>query len=109
VLEALGAPPAQPGFAWHDQAAVAGLFASHGLSASLLSTHEIAFTASSPQAYLEAQRDEHPMAVTGFRVLQQLGKDDEAGVRLLAVLTEHNEDPTAFRATSRYVLFALSR
>jgi len=109
VQEALGAPPQGPGFAWHDEDVVAALFAPVGLHASVLGTHEIAFTAGSPEAYLEAEWMSHPMAVAGIQVLERAGTLEQARERLRALLTELNEDPTGFRLTSRYVVLGLSR
>jgi len=106
VLEALGAQPAAPGFAWHEEAAVAGLFAGHGLRAEVVGHHELVFTAPSPQAYLEAEQAEHPAAISALEVLTQQGMADQARARLLGVLQEQNEDPSAFRATSRYLVLA---
>ena len=67
--------------------------------------HELVFTAPSPQAYLDAERESHPMAVTGFQVLQQLGPAEPARERLIKVLTDHNEGAGDFRATSSYIVF----
>jgi ubiquinone/menaquinone biosynthesis C-methylase UbiE len=104
VRAALGAPSASPAFAWHDEPALETLFSRHGMSATVESVHELVSTAVSPHAYLEAQRTSHPMAVTGFEVLQQRGQAEEAYDHLLKVLNEHNEDPGAFRSTSRYAV-----
>jgi hypothetical protein len=104
VRTALGASPASPGFAWHDEPALEALFSRHGMNATVESVHELVFTAVSPHAYLEAERTNNPMAVTGFEVLQQRGQAGEAYDQLLKVLTEHNEDPQAFRSTSRYAV-----
>ena len=75
----------------------------------MLGTHEIAFTAGSPEAYLEAEWMSHPMAVAGTQVLERAGVLEQARERLRALLTELNEDPTGFRLTSRYVVLGLSR
>ncbi|MFN2536964.1 MAG: class I SAM-dependent methyltransferase [Mycobacteriales bacterium] len=106
VRAALNAPPDDPGFPWHDADAVTTLFARHGMRLSSQDRAELAFTASSPEEYLEAERVSHPMAVTGFQILQQLGQAEQAQQRLLEVLTAHNEDPVGFRCTSRYVVFS---
>ena len=107
VRAATGAPPAPPGFNWHDESAVRELFARHDLAAAaaVAGRHELVFTAPSPQAYLDAERESHPMAVTGFQVLQQLGPAEPARERLIKVLTDHNEGAGDFRATSRYIVF----
>lgn len=72
---------------------------------STLGRGELVFTAESPEAYLDAELVSHPMAITGFQVLQQLGQADAAQKRLLEVLTTHNEDPSGFRCTSHYLVF----
>lgn len=109
VRAALGAPPAPPVFPWHEEPAVADVFRRHGMAAAASGHHEIVFTAPSPIAFLEAERESHPMAVTGFQVLQQVGLAEQAGEHLLQVLIEHNEDADSFRSTSRYVVFVARR
>ena len=109
VGAAVGAPPASPRFAWHDESALKALFSRHGMVAARKGLHELVFTADSPQAYLEAERTSHPMAVSGFEVLRRRGRADEANDRLLKVLTEHNEDPRSFRSTSRYAVVMARR
>jgi SAM-dependent methyltransferase len=109
VREALGAPPPPPGFGWHDKEAVAALFAPVGLRASVLGTHEISFTAESPEAYFEAESAAHPMAVASVQVLERAGTAEQARAQLQALLRELNEDPAAFRLTSRYVVLGLTR
>ncbi|MDQ3709215.1 MAG: class I SAM-dependent methyltransferase [Actinomycetota bacterium] len=105
IRSAIGAPPAPAGFAWHDESALSELFSRRGMSVSAAGTHELAFTAPSPSAYLDAERDNHPLAVAGFQLLQQLGKGEQSREQLLQVVTDHNEDPDAFRSTSRYLVF----
>ena len=104
VRAALGAPPAAPGFAWHDESAVSDLFRRHGMVAAVAGRHELVFTAPSARAYLDDTRDNHPLAVTGFEVLKQRGQADQATERLLGILDEHNEDAGGFRSTSAYVV-----
>ncbi len=105
VRSAMGAPPAPPGFAWHDESAVGELFSRRGMSVAVAGRHELVFTAPSPSDYLDAERDNHPMAVAGFQLLQQLGQGEQGREHLLQVLIEHNEDPDNFRSTSRYLVF----
>lgn len=91
--------PRRGGFGWHDPAALQGAFASHGLEV----THaqeSLAFTAASPEAYLDAEIAAHPMFAAGGH--------EERREQMLAVLTEGNEDPAAFRATSRYLIVSAS-
>ncbi|MDQ4117034.1 MAG: class I SAM-dependent methyltransferase [Actinomycetota bacterium] len=104
VRAATGAPPASPGFPWHDETAVQELFARHGMTAAVAARNEVVFTAPSPQAYLDAEADSHPLAVAAFEVLHRLGQAEQARDRLLTILTEHNEEANSFRSTSHYVV-----
>jgi hypothetical protein len=74
-----------------------------------LEEHSLTFSAASVDEYLEAESRNHPMAVTGMAVLEQLGQAEALRKRLHHILTEGNEDPNAFRATSRYVAAILER
>ena len=69
---------------------------------------EIAFTAASPQAWLDEQCTNHPVWRWAQR---QLGEEQwrEVAAESVAALTEGNEDPDAFRTSSRYLLVAASR
>lgn len=108
VRQALGAPaPAAP-FGWHDVRELEPLFATHGMTISI-SQHQLAFTDASPAAYLEAMCTSHPMAVAGFEVLERVGQAERAREQLLQILQKGNEDPSAFRSTSRYVVVTASR
>ena len=69
VRTALGAPAAPPPFAWHERGALATLFAPHGFEVTARAEESMAFTASSPRAYLEEQ-GEHPLAKAGQAVLE---------------------------------------
>ena len=104
VREAVGGPPPAGRFAWHDAGSLADLFARHGMVAALGGPHELTFEASSPEAYLDAELSTHPLAVRAFEVLQQRGAADEARRQLLDLLRAHNEEPGAFRTTSRYLV-----
>jgi hypothetical protein len=108
VRRAVGAPAPAKGFPWHDRDALAGLFRTHGLAVEL-EEHSLTFSAASVDEYLEAESRNHPMAVTSIAVLEQLGQAEGLRKRLHHILTEGNEDPNAFRATSRYVVAILKR
>jgi SAM-dependent methyltransferase len=108
IRRAVGAPAPPPGFPWHDRDALAGLFGTYGHAVEL-EEHSLAFSAASVDEFLEAESRNHPMAVTGIAVLEQLGQADALRTRLRRILTEGNEDPNAFRATSRYVVATLNR
>ena len=107
VRNALGAPAGPPPFPWHERAALAGLFAPHGFEVTLES-ERLAFTAPSPQAYVDEQ-DHHPLAVAGQAVLGPRGESDALRERMLAIYEAANEDPDAFRVTSRYVVATAAR
>ena len=107
VRAALGAPAPPTPFAWHDTAALAALFATHDMTVRT-ERHELAFTAASPEAYMESSST-HPMAVTGVGVLQRLGQGEEARARMLAILEEGNESPDAFLSTGRFVVVTAER
>lgn len=109
VAAAVGAPPGPPPFAWHETDAVTALAGPLGLTVAR-AERTIAFTAASPQAYVEAELERHPMALMSRQVLAQHGVDDAPLLaRLVEVLSEGNEDPAAFRATSSYVIWTLRR
>ena len=110
VRQALGAPrPPQP-FAWHERAALASLLAPQGFGVEV-ERHTLAFTDTSPAAYLEKESRNHPMAVAGFDALEGLGGPKAQAVRerLLRILEAGNEDPEGFRATSQYVVATCRR
>jgi SAM-dependent methyltransferase len=107
LSQVLGPPPAR--FKWGDPDAVRQLAA--GLDAEV-QFHDgtLAFTAESPEAFLLAQEQQHPMSIWGRDLLERHGGDSGAShERALAVLREGNEDPAAFRATSRYHVIEVRR
>jgi SAM-dependent methyltransferase len=107
VRAALGAPAGPPPFAWHDRDALAELFAPHDFEVEL-DEARISFASSSPEAFLEEGAG-HPMAVAGEAVLGPRGEGEALRRRMLAIYEEGNEDPDAFRVTSRYVVATLRR
>lgn len=109
VRSAIGAPAPAPGFAWHDGQSVEALFSRHGMNASVSGPHDLVVTDVSPEAFLEAERTNHPLSIAGDEVLRSRGASEEARERLLQVLREHNEDADAFRSTSRYVVVVGTR
>jgi SAM-dependent methyltransferase len=97
VREALGAPAQPP--TWSDPDVVRELFAGHEVQ---FIEHAIPFTAASPQAYIDDFLAHHPMALSMEGPLRASGRAEEVGVRALEIFTAANEDPSAFRTTSRY-------
>jgi len=108
VRDALGLPASTPGLAWHNPDQVAGVAAAYGLRVSAVE-RTIAFTAGSPEEFVDTDRENHPMAISGAAVLDARGESDALRQRLIDIAIEDNEDPSAFRATSRYVILTLSR
>jgi SAM-dependent methyltransferase len=108
VTAALGVPAGPPPFPWHDRDALAGLLAPHGFEVEH-EEHRLAFTASSAEAYMEAEFREHPLSIAGRVVLEPRGESDALRARMLTILEAGNEDPAAFRVTSRYVVATARR
>lgn len=108
VRKALGAAASPKGFPWHDGEALIGLFGTYGFGVEL-EEHSLTYSASSVEEFLETESSNHPMAVAGIAVLEQLGQAEELRERLRVILTHGNEDAKAFRTTSRYVVAVLDR
>lgn len=108
VTRALGAPPAPPGFAWHDENALAGLLGPHGFTVTL-SEEALTYTAPSARAWLDGESENHPLSVAGRAVLVRSGEAEAAYERALAVLEAANEASQGFRVISRYVVAAAQR
>jgi SAM-dependent methyltransferase len=108
VAAAVGRPAGPPPFPWHEQKALASLFGPHGFSVAV-EPGELAITASSAREYLEIQGRDHPMSVAGQALLDSRGAGEVVRDRALGVLEAANEDPGAFRVTSRYVVVIATR
>ncbi len=108
ALAAAGAPDAGARFAWHDRAALTGGFAPWGFSIDL---HEqrLAFTAASPQEFLDTELPVHPGWIAAGAVLEPRGELQAVRERALAMLQDANEDSAGFRVTSRYVVIVARR
>lgn len=108
MAAALGGPPPPTPFAWHDRDTLSALVEPHGLDVRM-EERAIAFTADSPQAQVETDATTHPMWIDALTQLRQAGAGEQV-IRqpALAALHEVNEDPAAFKTTSRYVIATLS-
>jgi ubiquinone/menaquinone biosynthesis C-methylase UbiE len=108
LAHALARPPARTPFAWHDREALAGLFGPHGFE---VTTHEEAMelTAASLAAYLEEESYEHPFWIAARAVLEPRGEVEALRARALGILEAGNEEPEAFRTTSRYAVATAHR
>jgi SAM-dependent methyltransferase len=103
IAAATGAAGGPPPFPWHDGEALAGMFAPHGFS---VGTHEerLAFTAASPRDFIDTEFREHPLWAAARAVLEPRGEVQAVLDRELQILEAANEEPGAFRLTSRYVV-----
>ena len=108
IARALTLPARPPPFAWHDRDALAGLLGPHGFE---VTTQEerLAFGADSASDFLEGESSDHPLWVAGRAVLEPRGEVESLRERVLAILEAANEDPAAFRVTSRYVVATARR
>jgi SAM-dependent methyltransferase len=107
VLRALGVPPVTP-FAWHAPAALADLLGPYGFAVTTTQA-ELAFTAASATDYVDGEFASHPLSVHAARILGDDEAVAEVRSRALAILEKANEDPEAFRVTSRYVVATAER
>jgi len=108
VAEILGQPPPSPPFAWHELEALTALFGPHGFSASL-TEHSLSFGAPSVDEFMRIEGENHPLAIAARPVLEGAGRADEVREGMRRIYEEGNEDPEAFRITSRYVVAEITR
>jgi SAM-dependent methyltransferase len=107
---AVGAKPrGGPPFPWHEREALVSLLEPHGFSEVHLEQRDLPFTAASAEAFLEAELRDHPLWVAAAPELEAGGRVDDVRRRALEVLESANEDPGAFRVTSRYVVALAQR
>ena len=109
IARAMGAPPGPPPFAWHEHAALSDLLAPHGFGEIAIHDEQLAITGASPREYLDSEGENHPMAVAGRAMLERTGEGPAVRERMLAIFEAGNEDPDAFRVTSRYVVAVARR
>lgn len=93
--------------AWHEPATVERLLLATDRHFEVTAHfHELAFRATSPRAYFDEVQLQHPLAVAAFDAMRHVGADpDQARSAMLEVLTARNEDMSAFRVTSSYVVY----
>jgi ubiquinone/menaquinone biosynthesis C-methylase UbiE len=99
IRDAFGAPPSPP--RWSDPEVLRSLFAPHEVR---IAVHDLAFTAESAHAYLREHLDHHPMWLAVAPELEKRGKLEDVIETATAIFESANEDPEAFRTTSRYHL-----
>jgi hypothetical protein len=71
--------------------------------------HKISFTAPSARQFVDNESENHPLAVAARPITEKAGRTDELRDRLVGLYEEANEDPSAFRVTSRYVVAVMER
>jgi SAM-dependent methyltransferase len=99
LAEASGGAPAR--FAWHDEQAVGELAGANGAEVQF-HDGELPIFAASPEAYLSASEEHHPMSLAGRPLLERAGTYRAVREAALAALAEGNEDPGGFRVESPY-------
>lgn len=92
-----------PPFPWHDEAALIDLFEPFGRRPHV-SERTIEFTAESSTHWVEREGRDHPMSAAARPLLEQSGGGEELQQRLIEHYESVNENPSAFRVTSRYVV-----
>ncbi|HEY2716468.1 MAG TPA: methyltransferase domain-containing protein [Solirubrobacterales bacterium] len=107
VAAATGAQPGPPPFPWHQREALAELLGPHGFSVAG-EERTIPFRGPSPREWLENEVRFHPVRVAAEGVLSPVARDEVAR-RSLQIFEQANEDPGAFRVTSRYVIATATR
>jgi SAM-dependent methyltransferase len=101
-------PPPSPPFPWHELESLSSLFEPHGFSASL-TEHSLAFHAPSVDEFMRIEGENHPIAIATRPALEAAGRADDVRDGMRRIYEEGNEDPHAFRITSRYVVAELKR
>jgi SAM-dependent methyltransferase len=106
VAQATGSTPKR--FPWHEPSAVRELAASHDAE---IRFHdgELRITAPSPEAYLAATEQAHPMSVASRPLLERTDSSEAVREQALAALRDGNEDPNAFLVTSPYRVVEIRR
>jgi SAM-dependent methyltransferase len=108
VAEILDQPPASPPFPWHERGSLSGLFEPQGFSVSL-TEHSLAFRARSVDEFMRIEGENHPLAIAARPVLEGAGRAEELREGMRRIYEEGNQDPDAFRITSRYVVAEVKR
>jgi hypothetical protein len=96
-----------PRFDWSDLAPVRHVAADLGATVRFHGGGQIVFAAASPEQYLETQEHDHPLMIGANSVLQRAGTLDAVRDQLLRVVCDRNEEPGAFRMTSRYCVIEI--
>jgi ubiquinone/menaquinone biosynthesis C-methylase UbiE len=95
-------------FAWHEPRALSGLLEPHGFSVEL-HHQRLAFIAASPSEFVDTELRVHPAWIAARAVLEPRGEMEAVRERALRIFEDANEDPSAFRVTSDYVVAVARR
>ncbi len=94
-------------FEWSDPAAVRDIARGAGLDLEATTAGQLTIRAASPEAYVKAGQDDHPMGLAVRPVLQRAGVEAEVTQAMTAVLHAANEAPGALLLHSPYVVHVL--
>lgn len=108
MAEILDQPPPSAPFPWHELDSLSGLFEPHGFSVSL-TEHSISFHAPSVDEFMRIEGENHPIAIAARPVLEDAGRAEEVREGMRRIYEQGNEDPGAFRISSRYAVAELTR
>jgi SAM-dependent methyltransferase len=108
MAEILEQPPGSPPFTWHERKSLVELFEPHGFSVSV-TEHHIPFHAPSLDEFMRIEGENHPLAVAARPALEKAGRAEEIRERMRRIYEDANENPDAFRITSRYLIAEIRR
>jgi SAM-dependent methyltransferase len=108
ALEGSARPLTVAPLAWHEIGSVAEAFSPYGFDVRS-QEHELAFTGASADEFVDVELAEHPMWVLARSVLEPRGEWSALQERSRESFRAANEDPAAFRVTSRYVVMTATR
>ncbi|HYN99992.1 MAG TPA: class I SAM-dependent methyltransferase [Actinomycetota bacterium] len=108
VNAATGQTPDPSRLHWDDEAAVRQLADRNSVTVKF---HEgaLEFSDDSPEAFLKRNQENHPMSVATRPLLEKAGTFNAVYEESLQVLNAGNEDPAAFKVTSRYRVVEIRR
>ena len=107
LMRAMGAPPPPPGrLELEDPDAAVPALEALGAA---VKVHDasIEFRRASAAAWMAENDEHHPMSIAARRMVSDPAAYDAARRRAVELLESGNEDPQAWRVTSRYVVYEL--
>ncbi len=107
LFSALPSPPAAPP-PWGVPDRAREMLTRGGAATVEVTEHDLSFTAASPEAWFAEQEAHHPVWRWGRRQMTEEGWE-RLREESEALLSQANEDPAAFRTTSRYLVVTAHR